>query len=83
MLFVMSKRVESVLVKKTGLSIVEISNLSAKEELALVCKKRGKAPVFSKKRDTRKMGRGNPLLARKRIRTIDDVNKRLHEICEE
>lgn len=82
-MFVISKQVERILVKKTGLSMVEISNLSAKEEAVLIYKKRGKSPIFSKKRDMRKLGRGNPLLARKRIRTIHDVNKRLNEICEE
>lgn len=79
----MSKRVESILVRKTGLSIAQISNLSLKEEVALIYNKRGKPPVFTKKRDMRKIGRGNPLLARKRIRTIDDVNKRMHDICDE
>lgn len=36
--------------------------------------------VFSKKRDHRKIGRGNPLLSRKRIRTMNDVNERLERI---
>ena len=40
----------------------------------------GKKVVYSLKRDSRKSGRGNPLLARKRFRTIEDVNKKLAEI---
>lgn len=34
----------------------------------------------SSKRDYRRVGRGNPLIARRRIRTIEDVDKGLSEI---
>ena len=37
-------------------------------------------PVFSHKRDPRKIGRGNPLLARKRFKTIDTVDSALDTI---
>jgi hypothetical protein len=37
--------------------------------------------VFSTKRDPRKIGRGNPFLARKRFRTMEEIDKRLAEIC--
>jgi len=40
----------------------------------------GERISFSTKRDYRKIGRGNPLLARKRFKTIEEVNKRLTEI---
>lgn len=36
--------------------------------------------VFSKTRDLRKIGRGNPLLSRRRIRTIDEINEMLKRI---
>lgn len=36
--------------------------------------------IFSKERDKRKTGRGNPLLSRRKIRTIDDINKKLERI---
>lgn len=39
-----------------------------------------KAPDFSKKRDLRKIGRGNPLLARKRFTTMQEVEQRLENI---
>lgn len=35
---------------------------------------------FSKKRDIRKTGRGNPLLARKKIRTLEDVELKIKGI---
>lgn len=35
---------------------------------------------FSKKRDLRKVGRGNPLLSRRKIRTMEDVLKKLERI---
>ncbi|MBQ0051146.1 MAG: hypothetical protein KBT11_03675 [Treponema sp.] len=37
-------------------------------------------PIFSKERDLRKIGRGNPLLSRKRIRTIEEVEASLLRI---
>ncbi len=39
-----------------------------------------KTPDFSKKRDLRKIGRGNPLLARKRFATRQEVEQRLENI---
>ena len=37
-------------------------------------------PSFSSKRDFRKIGRGNPFLARKRFRTMEEVDKKLAAI---
>ncbi len=39
-----------------------------------------KTPEFSKRRDLRKIGRGNPLLARKRFATMQEVERRLENI---
>ena len=39
-----------------------------------------KTPDFSKQRDFRKIGRGNPLLARKRFATMQEVEQRLETI---
>ncbi len=36
--------------------------------------------IFSSKRDLRKIGRGNPLLSRRKIRTITTVNERLERM---
>lgn len=40
----------------------------------------GKVPFFSKIRNLKRVGRGNPLLARHKIRTIEQVNKKLFRI---
>ena len=40
-------------------------------------------PVFPSKRDLRKIGRGNPLLARRRFRTMEEVDKGLAAISHE
>ncbi len=39
-----------------------------------------KNPDFSKKRDLRKIGRGSPLLARKRFTTMQEVERQLEII---
>lgn len=39
-------------------------------------------PVFSKKRDSRRTGRGNPLLSRRRFLTLQEIDSRLEKITE-
>lgn len=80
--FTMSKSVERIIVKKTGYSIERLKNLSLAEERDLVNEKMGRDLAFSNSRNRRKVGRGNPLLARKRIRTMDDVNNKIDSIVE-
>ena len=43
-------------------------------QVAMATRKENAKPVFSKKRDSRKVGRGNPLLSRRRFRTIEEVD---------
>ena len=50
------------------------------EEISFVTAKIGKSPVFSKEIDIRMQGRGNPLMSRKRIRTMDEVDKKILEM---
>lgn len=45
-----------------------------------IYKKNKKKLKFSNLVDKRKVGRGNPLLSRKRIKTIDTVNRGLSRI---
>lgn len=61
--------------KSVGLSFSEILNISDEDKEKLESKL-----TFSKKRDLRKIGRGNPLLSRHKIRTIEDVEKKLKRI---
>ena len=75
-----SDRMREITKRKLGKYPEEISELSEEEELSLILQKNKTLPVFSKRKDFRKLGRGNPLLANKRIRTMDYVNKRLEEL---
>ena len=63
-----------------GKSIRELSLMDADEERAFVVSKIGKEPVFSKKSDSRMRGRGNPLIARRRICTMEDIDKKIMEL---
>lgn len=69
------KNLESLL----EISLEELDSMDLSEEISYISDKSGKI-VFSKKRDSRKKGRGNPLLARRRFRTMKDVNKGLDKI---
>ena len=62
--------------KSVGRPYDAIIELSPEEEKKLI----GGNVKFSKKRNSRKIGRGNPLLARRRFRTLEEVEKRLEEI---
>jgi hypothetical protein len=41
----------------------------------------GEEIYFPTKRDPRKIDRGSPFFARKRFRTMEEVNKKLTDIC--
>lgn len=60
-----------------GITLKDLEQLDVSEEIVYLEQRGAGKLSFAKKRDLRKAGRGNPLLARKRIRTMEDVNKRL------
>ena len=60
-----------------GLSLSQVCELSVCDETALVNAKTGKGLQFSRSYDSRKIGRGNPLLARKKITTIEEINTKI------
>lgn len=76
----LSPQVSEILVKKTGMSPAQISLLSEEEERCLIVKMTGTPPKFYVRRDARKIGRENPLLARKKIRTLESVDARISRI---
>ena len=43
-------------------------------QIAMATRNENAKPVFSKKRDSSKVSRGNPLLSRRRFRTIEEVD---------
>lgn len=59
-----------------GLDFNIIKSMSFEEEKKWVEERRKQILVFSKKKKWGITGRGNPLLARRRIRTIEDLEKK-------
>lgn len=62
--------------KSLGISLSDLDQMSADEERQWVEKKTGRKLSYSKKTRHKIIGRGNPLLARRKIRTIEDLDKK-------
>ena len=56
--------------------------LSEKTKLALdqITANKAEQLTFSHKRDLRKIGRGNPLLSRRRFKTIESIDRELDKL---
>ena len=76
----LNEKTRQLLEKNIGKSISELAVMSFDEEVAYATKKYGRAPEFSKKVDNRMIGRGNLLIARKSICTMDDIDKRIMKL---
>lgn len=76
----LNEKTKQLLEKTIGKSIAELSDMSFDEEIDYATKKYGRAPIFSKRPDRRMTGRGNPLIARKRICTMEEIDKRIMEL---
>lgn len=63
-----------------GKQYEDIVNMDSDDEIAYIQKKNNRKLKFSNLVDKRKVGRGNPLLSRRRVKTIDKVNKGLSRI---
>jgi len=72
-----TEEAKKTLERNIGLSMSQIYDLNVSDEIALVKAKTGKNISFTKKLDPRKIGRGNPLLARRRITTIEEINMKI------
>lgn len=60
-----------------GVSIAQIKEMSYEEQEKLAQKKvKDTKIIFSKKKRKGRIGRGNPLLARRKIRTKEDLEKK-------
>lgn len=82
-MFSMSKETQKIIEARTQRKISEILEMSPSDENELVSKLKGKSLEFPSAVDSRRIGRGNPLLARKRVRTLDAVEQRIDEICKD
>lgn len=74
------KETKKILEKFIGKSILELSEMDLVEEISFIKSKTGENPVFSKNVDIRMQGRGNPLMTRKRICTMEDIDKKILEM---
>ena len=72
----LSKETQRNISQVIGADFDSIVNYEPLEEMSFI----GKMVVFSKKRNMKKIGRGNPLLARHKIRTMAEVDKKLSRI---
>ena len=64
-----------------SLAFSELIAMDHDDEPRLLKPINGEKIVFPTKRNPRKIDRGNPFLARKRFRTMEEVDNRLAEIC--
>lgn len=78
--FRLSERTKKNISSSVAAPFERIVTLSLDEEICLVSQKHGEKIVFSKKRNGSRVGRGNPLLARKKIRTIQDIEKKIAKV---
>jgi len=63
--------------KSIGLPLEQVRELNLDEEFAFVERKTGKALNFPTGFDPRKRARGNPLLARGKIVTREEINAKI------
>lgn len=76
----LEKDTKKALEKFIGKSVLELSEMDMVEELSFIESRIGNTPVFSKNIDVRIQGRGNPLMTRKRICTMEDIDKKILEM---
>ena len=72
-----SSEAKSTLEKNIGLTLDQVCDLNVSGEVSLVKAKTGKVLTFSKTAHPQKIGRGNPLLARRKFTTIEEVNAKI------
>jgi hypothetical protein len=70
-----SDEAKKVLETNLGLPYEQLCGLDLHEEISFVKAKTGKSPEFI--HDPKKIGRGNALLGRGKITTMEEVNKKI------
>ena len=76
----MSNTTKENIEKIIQMPLEKAKELSAQEELEWVEKICGKKIIFSKQKRKGIIGRGNPFIARKKIRTMEDVEDKISKI---
>ena len=73
-MYTMSALTKSNVERVTDVTIEEMKSMTMNEEREMVKKRNEERLTFSKQRSFGIIGRGNPLLARRKIRTEEDLN---------
>lgn len=71
----LNQRTRDTLERIIGKSADDLKKMDLIEEKSFVEEKAGKNLIFSKKMDSRMTGRGNPLIIRRRISTMSDIDQ--------
>jgi len=71
----LSEETKKVLEANLGLPYEQLCGLDVQDEIAFVKERTGRSPKFI--HDSRHIGRGNPLLARGKFTTMDEINKKI------
>jgi hypothetical protein len=79
-MFALSKQVKSNIEKSTGLSVKEISEMSAEKVDAHIEKRLGKKLIISLPDDIHLMGRGSVYIALRRLISSKKTNEKLAQI---
>lgn len=79
-MYVMSEKTKTNIEKSIGMSIDEFSKLSADEEKVWIEQKINKPIKFTKSKRSWVIGRGNPLIARRKIRSLSDLESKSRKL---
>ena len=75
-MYTISEKTKRNIERVVGLPIDKICSMGMVEERSWVEKRNNKSLVFSKRRRYGVIGRGNPLIARRKIRTAKDLSEK-------
>ena len=79
-MYTISNTTKNNLERSLGISLKMFSSMTADEESKWISKKIGKPVVFSKRKRHGRVGRGNPLLSRRKLRTQEDLAKKSRDL---
>lgn len=75
-MYTISRKTKTNIERVLGIPIEKLTNMDMKEERSWVEKRNNSRLSFSKRQKYGIIGRGNPLLARRKIRTAADLEKK-------
>lgn len=75
-MYTISKKTKMNIERVIGISIEKLINMDVEEERSWIEKRNHSKLSFSKRQRHGIIGRGNPLLARRKIRTAEDLEKK-------